>query len=291
MPWIHLSIDIDSHYTELAASIFELYGALSVTLQDAADEPLLEPAPGEQPLWQAIRVVALFPADFSYDRLLKTLQAELQAPDTRLTVEVLEDRDWSNTWRDSFQAMCFGRRLWVCPAGESPPDPGAVVISLDPGLAFGTGTHTTTALCLEWLDANPPPGKCVIDYGCGSGILAIGAHKLGAVSVQAVDIDPQALTAARENAVRNDITRDFDVMPPQALPATPVELVLANILANPLIELADDLSRRVRPGGRIVLTGILEEQAGEVMAAYQSMFGFADPLILDVWVLLDGTRH
>jgi ribosomal protein L11 methyltransferase len=187
--------------------------------------------------------------------------------------------------------MCFGDRLWVCPVGEFPPDPEAVVISMDPGMAFGTGTHTTTALCLEWLDANPPIGKRVIDYGCGSGILAIAAHKLGAASVQAVDIDPQALTVARDNASRNNITRDFDVMHSQALPAAQADLVLANILANPLVELADELSRRVCSGGLIVLTGILEEQAGEVMTAYQTRFVFTEPVRRAGWVRLDGTRR
>jgi ribosomal protein L11 methyltransferase len=221
--------------------------------------------------------------------VLHALQSALNNPGLAYRLEPLEDRDWSNTWRDSFQSMCFGERLWVCPVGEAPPGPDAVVISMDPGLAFGTGTHTTTALCLEWLDANPPVGKQVIDYGCGSGILAITAHKLGAAAVQAVDIDPQALTAARANAVRNGITGNFDVLLPEALPAGPVDLVLANILANPLVELADQLGGRVCAGGRIVLTGILDEQAGEVMQAYQPRFVFSEPVRRDGWVRLDGT--
>jgi ribosomal protein L11 methyltransferase len=291
MAWVQFSIVVNRERSGLVTEVLDSAGAVSVTLLDAADEPLLEPAPGEQPLWQAIRVVALFPADFEHMPVLHALKSVLNNPGLQYTLEPLEDRDWSNTWRDSFQAMCFGEHLWVCPVGEAPPDAGAVVISMDPGLAFGTGTHTTTALCLEWLDANPPVGEQVIDYGCGSGILAIAAHKLGADSVNAVDIDPQALTAARDNAGRNNIVRDFDVMHPQALPAVPVDLVLANILANPLIELADDLSRRVHPGGRVVLTGILEEQAGEVMAAYQSRIGFTEPVVRDGWALLDGTRH
>jgi ribosomal protein L11 methyltransferase len=266
-------------------------GALSVTLRDAADEPLFESVPGERPLWGMTCVVALFPAGFNHRPVVQALKSVLRRPGLEYTLEPLEDRDWSNTWRDSFRAMRFGRRLWVCPVGESPPDPEAVVIRMDPGMAFGTGTHTTTALCLEWLAANPPRGKRVIDYGCGSGILAIAASKLGAASVQAVDIDPQALTAARENARRNHISRNFDVISPQALPAAEADLVLANILANPLIDLAGELSRRVCSGGRIILTGILEEQADSVRAAYEPFFEFAAPVRRGGWVRLDGTRR
>ena len=291
MPWLQLSFEVDKQQAETISALLDAAGALSVTLLDAADEPLLEPAPGEQPLWQATRVTALFPADFNHTPVLHALQSALNNPGLGYRLEPLEDRDWSNTWRDSFHSMCFGDRLWVCPVGAAPPDPDAVVISMDPGLAFGTGTHTTTAMCLEWLDANPPRGKQVIDYGCGSGILAIAAHKLGAAAVQAVDIDPQALTAARTNATRNGINHDFDVLLPEALPAGPVDLVLANILANPLVELADELAGRVRVGGRIVLTGILDEQAGAVMHAYQPGFVFSAPLRRDGWVRLDGMRR
>lgn len=291
MPWLQLSFEVDKQQAETISALLDAAGALSVTLLDAADEPLLEPAPGEQPLWQATRVTALFPADFNHTPVLHALQSALNNPGLGYRLEPLEDRDWSNTWRDSFHSMRFGGHLWVCPVGAALPDPDAVVISMDPGLAFGTGTHTTTAMCLEWLDAHPPRGKQVIDYGCGSGILAIAAHKLGAAAVQAVDIDPQALTAARTNATRNGINRDFDVLLPEALPAGPVDLVLANILANPLVELADELAGRVRVGGRIVLTGILDEQAGAVMHAYQPGFVFSAPLRRDGWVRLDGMRR
>ena len=236
-------------------------------------------------------MVALFPAGFDHTQVLHALKSALNNPGLQCTLDSLADCDWSNTWRESFRSMCFGDRLWVCPFGETPPGPDAVVINLDPGLAFGTGTHTTTALCLEWLDANPPLDRRVVDYGCGSGILAIAAHRLGAASVQAVDIDPQALTAARENAVRNAIADGFEVLLPQALPVTQVDLVLANILANPLIELAGELSSRVCSGGEIVLTGLLEEQAEEVMRAYQSWCVFTEPVKRDGWVRLDGRRR
>ena len=291
MEWLQAWLNISKADVGVVEETLQSCGAMSVSIQDAAREILLEPAPGEHPVWDAVKVIALFPADSDVGHIAKVVRRVLPDTDPDIHFEPLEDRDWSNTWRDSFQSMCFGDHLWVCPVGESPSDPGALVVSMDPGLAFGTGTHTTTALCLEWLDANPPLGKRVIDYGCGSGILAIAAHKLGAASVQAVDIDPQALTAARANAVRNGITRNFNVMLPQALPAAQVGLVLANILANPLIELADELSRRVCYGGHIILTGILEEQAGEVMTAYQSRFEFTEPVRRDGWVRLEGARR
>ena len=176
----------------------------------------------------------------------------------------------------------------MCPVGELPPDPDAIVVHMDPGMAFGTGTHATTAMCLRWLDAHPPVNQLAIDYGCGSGILAIAAHKLGAANVTAVDIDPQALQATRENAHRNDC--DIEVYHPEALGRRSADLVLANILANPLIELAADLSLRVHAGGRLVLTGILAEQAEAVMAAYRGMFDFEGVLDDEEWVLLDGVR-
>ncbi len=275
----------------MVSAIFDDAGALSVTILDAADEPLLEPLPGETPLWNSTRIVALFEADADPRSLQEILQNLLESPLLQLQVEQLDDRDWSTTWRDTFGAMCFGKRLWVCPFGEDPVQADAVVVHLDPGLAFGTGTHATTALCLEWLDVHPPAGMSVIDYGCGSGILAIAAHKLGAGSVVAVDIDPQALQATRENALRNQIDARLSVVLPQDLEAAPVDVVLANILANPLIEHAASLAGLVRQGGHIVLTGILAEQAGEVMAAYRRWFDFSAPVQREEWTLLAGTRR
>ena len=288
MPWLQISVEVTGDQADEVSEAFTVIGALSVTVLDAGDEPLLEPAPGETPLWSNTRVIALFDAAQDIAELKQQLQAVLDPPVPDLLVEPLADRDWSNTWRDTFGAMCFGKRLWVCPVGESPTDPGAIVVHLDPGMAFGTGTHATTAFCLQWLDAHPPAGKSVIDYGCGSGILAIAAHKLGAASVVAVDIDPQALQATRENARRNRC--DLEVLYPEELADHSADLVLANILANPLIELAQDLSQRVHAGGQLVMTGILAEQAEAVMAAYVDWFEFAEPVYRDEWVLLEGTR-
>ena len=235
-------------------------------------------------------MVALFDTDINVEDVKQSIENMLPDVCSNLKVESLGDRDWSTTWRDSFHKMQFGNRLWVCPTGESVPDEDAVVISLDPGLAFGTGTHATTALCLEWLDANQPAGRQVIDYGCGSGILAIAACKLGAAHVVAVDIDPQALQATRANGASNGVAEEFNVLFPSELATAPVDLVLANILANPLIELADTLVDLVMPGGRIVLTGILAEQADAVMAAYDQWFTFHEPVCREEWVLLEGER-
>ena len=288
MSWLQIAVDVSGDQVDEVSEAFTVMGALSVTVLDAGDEPLLEPAPGETPLWSNTRVIALFDAAQDTAELKQQLQTVLKTPVLDLLVESLADRDWSNTWRDTFGAMQFGKRLWVCPVGESPSDPGAIVVHLDPGMAFGTGTHATTAFCLRWLDAHPPTNKSVIDYGCGSGILAIAAHKLGAANVVAVDIDPQALQAARENARRNAC--DLEVLHPDELADHSADLVLANILANPLIELAPDMAQRVHAGGRLVMTGILAEQAVGVMAAYRDWFEFAVPVRREEWVLLEGLR-
>jgi ribosomal protein L11 methyltransferase len=290
MPWLQFSLHVPGDQADAVSAVIDDAGALSVTILDAADEPLLEPLPGETPLWRRTRIVALFEPDADPRPLQQTLRGLLEMPGLQLQVEHLDDRDWSTTWRDSFGAMRFGGRLWVCPVGEDPEQTDAVVVHLDPGLAFGTGTHATTALCLEWLDAHPPAGLSVIDYGCGSGILAIAAHKLGALDIVAVDIDPQALQATRENALRNQINAQLSVMFPQDLDAGPVDVVLANILANPLIEHAAALAGLVKQGGYIVLTGILSEQADEVMAAYREWFDFSTPVQREEWILLAARR-
>jgi len=289
MGWLQIVVDVSGDRADEVSEAFTIMGALSVTVVDAGDEPLLEPAPGETPLWSNTRVIALFDTAQDIAELKQQLQAVLDGPVPDLLVESLADRDWSNTWRESFGAMQFGERLWVCPVGESPSDSRAIVVHLDPGMAFGTGTHATTAFCLQWLDAHPPINKSVFDYGCGSGILAIAAHKLGAANVLAVDIDPQALTATQENARRNGC--DIEVAYPDTLGQHSADLVLANILANPLIELAPSMARSVRAGGQLVMTGILAEQAEAVMAGYVDWFEFSEPVYREEWVLLEGTRQ
>jgi ribosomal protein L11 methyltransferase len=291
MPWLQLSIVVDQPEVERVTECLQAAGALSVTATDAGDEPLLEPAPGETPLWRHVRVVALLEPETDTARIQASLADRVPEAAADLMVETLDDRDWSETWRDSFGAMRFGRRLWIVPTGEAVTSQDAVVVRLDPGLAFGTGTHATTALCLEWLDGHVPPGGSVIDYGCGSGILAIAAHKLGARNVYAVDIDPQALQATGENARRNGIDDGLTVLSPDELRVGDVDLVIANILANPLIELAGRLTGLLTAGGHLIMTGILAEQAEAVMSAYRGAVEFTPPVLRDEWVLLTGRKR
>jgi ribosomal protein L11 methyltransferase len=288
MSWIQFSVEVTRDRTEVVSEAFVAAGALAVSLQDASGDPLLEPAPGEQPLWSKTRVLALYSSDCRPERVAIRLRALLLATEILRRVEPLEDRDWSAAWRDNFHAMCFGTRLWVCPTGESASDAAAVTVQMNPGMAFGTGTHATTALCLQWLDGNPPAGLSVIDYGCGSGILAIAACKLGATRVHAVDIDPQALQAARTNATRNDVADSLVISFPEEPAVQPADLVIANILANPLVELAARIGSLVRLHGRLLLTGILRDQAEYVMSAYAARFDFSAPVQRGEWVLLEG---
>ena len=291
MPWLELSIETDGSAAESLSEFLNEAGALSVTATDAGDEPLLEPAPGETPLWQRVRITALMDAGTDCAALSAELQAACSVSAQDITIETLDDRDWSSTWRESFGAMRFGDRLWVAPAGDAVDAADAVIVRLDPGLAFGTGTHATTALCLEWLDAHPPVNEVVIDYGCGSGILAIAAHKLGAASVLAIDIDPQALQATRENALRNGIESGLTVSMPEENADVQAGLVIANILANPLVELAGRLTGQLLAGGHIIMTGVMVEQAERVMAAYRDVIEFDAPVVRDEWVLLAGKKQ
>ncbi len=293
MAWLQLVLEAGDLDVETLSDWFEQHGAVSVTLVDAADQPLFEPDPGTTPLWSATRLTAMFEEDASAESLRGQLaQTFGEAAAKRLTHNRLEDRDWERVWLDQFQPMQFGERLWVCPAGMLPPrgDETPVIVDLDPGLAFGTGTHATTALCLEWLDAHPPQGQDVLDYGCGSGILAIAALKLGAAELWAVDIDQQALLSTRDNATRNAVEAGLHTLLPADLPTRTFDLLLANILANPLIELAADLAGHVRPGGDIVLSGILADQADAVRTAYTPWFHLSDTVEKDGWVRLHGKR-
>jgi ribosomal protein L11 methyltransferase len=293
VPWIQTHLTVDKSQAPLVELLFENLGALSVTLGDAGDEPMLEPAPGETPLWSATRVTGLFPGDTDIDHLRAALNDALaREPGRSLEIEILEDRDWERAWLDRFAPMRFGERLWIRPGGQ-PVDAGpeAAIVDLDPGLAFGTGTHPTTALCLEWLDAHPPAGHEVIDFGCGSGILGIAALKLGARHVLCVDHDPQAVLATRENAQRNAVADRLSACDDHTFEDRPAQLVLANILANVLIELAPRIGGLVTPGGDLVLSGILAEQAEAVADAYGDLFDFQPPQEHEGWVLLHGRRR
>jgi ribosomal protein L11 methyltransferase len=265
-------------------------GAMSVSLADAADDPLLEPAPGETPLWPHTRLLALFPGDADPGLVAATLMAVLTLPAGAIRHEQVEDRAWEREWLKDFRPMQFGRRLWVCPGGQAAGNPDAIVLELDPGLAFGTGTHATTAMCLEWLDGHPPAGQSVLDYGCGSGILGLAALKLGARSASAFDIDPQALVATRDNALRNRLSARLRIHGVESAPRGPFDLVLANILAGPLQMLAPELSR-LCPAGTLLLAGLLEGQATEVADAYAPWFDIKTAARRDGWTTLAGHRR
>jgi ribosomal protein L11 methyltransferase len=287
VPWLQVTFTADRGRAPLIEAALQSAGALAVTLADAGDDPQLEPPPGATPLWDQVSITALFPDDASSRTRAQSLAHRLGIP---ARFEPLGDRAWERVWLDDFAPARFGRRLWVCPRGQRTDDPGAVVVELDPGLAFGTGHHATTALCLTWLDACDLSGATLIDYGCGSGILAIAALRLGASRVIAVDHDPQAREAAAANAGENAVAERLLVCPPEAVPKMEADVLVANILAGPLIELAPRLTTLVRPGGRLALSGILDAQSEAVAAAYAEGFELDPPLRREDWVLLVGRR-
>jgi len=276
---------------ETAETTLEDLGAISITFLDGGDEPILEPKPGEIRLWSDTSVRALFDDTHEPARTLSELASRLGEQITSTArLHAVENRDWERAWLKDWTSMRFGRRLWVCPTVEQPPeDPDAVIVRLDPGLAFGTGTHPTTSLCLQLLDALPLAGSTMIDYGCGSGILAIAALKLGASHAIAVDLDPQALIATRANAARNDVLERVDI---QGVPATLIaaDLVVANILAQPLIELFPVLLAACKPGADLVLSGLLKSQAYAVKAAYSSSFDIVQVFGRDDWCCVHARR-
>jgi ribosomal protein L11 methyltransferase len=291
MPFHQLVIELPGADVPRAEEACSRLGAIAVSLFDAGDEPLLEPGPGETPLWRSVRLRALFDVSANAGLAAATISAVLGLPAGSVRAEHVEDRAWEREWLKDFRPMQFGSRLWVVPAGQRPDVPAAVVLELDPGLAFGTGTHATTALCLEWLDARILGGEHVLDYGCGSGILALAALMLGARSAAAFDIDPQALTATRENAARLGLSsRVMVAEEPEAL-AGPFDIVLANILARPLIELAPRLAALAHTGGEIALAGMLAGQVSEVAQAYLPWFHIGPEAERDGWTLLAGRRR
>lgn len=292
MSWIQVHLTTDKEKAPLIELLFENMGALSITLGDAEDEPLLEPKPGELPLWKQTRVTGLFSGETNPDALRSAINQTLNSEVTRqLELERLEDQVWERAWMDNFHPMAFGEKLWICPAGETPPDADAIIVELDPGLAFGTGTHPTTALCLEWLDSSTLKNKVIIDLGCGSGILSIAALKLGAKEVTAIDHDTQALEATTANAEKNGVLERLSVVLGSGIPQQSADIVVANILAGTLIDLQPQLADHTRPGGKIILSGILAEQAETVSQAFAGTFDMQPPKQLDDWVLLEGRRR
>jgi ribosomal protein L11 methyltransferase len=291
MPWLQLRLHTDKDKAESWSDALEQCGAISVSLEDAGDEPLLACAMEETPLWSQTWVIALFESWTQADSVLTQLTRILRLPGPpACEVEILADQDWERAWMDRFQPMHFGGPLWVVPSWLVPPHPDAVNIILDPGLAFGTGTHATTALCLSWLARHPPLNLTVIDVGCGSGILAIAALKLGARHALGVDVDPRALEVSRENAERNVVSAQLTLGLPDALHAAPqADLVIANILAQPLITLAPQLIPLVKPGGTLILSGMLENQTAEVSQHYMHHVDLEREMH-DHWAMLVGRR-
>lgn len=297
MPWLSLVIDSDAEHAEaLSEALLEL-GALSVDLLDAdadtPDEQAIFGEPGEPPpgVWQHNRVSALFDSGKDASAILRSASAILglkQIPQHH--IETLADNDWVRLTQSQFEPISISPSLWIVPTWHTPSDPSAINIVLDPGLAFGTGSHPTTRLCLRWLDMNLQGGESVLDYGCGSGILAIAALKLGAAHAVGVDVDLQAVNASRDNAHANQI-KNVQFYSPDHAPQSRYDLVVANILTNPLCMLAPLLANATRSGGQIVLSGILEEQTQEVMDIYQQWFDLNAPIFEDGWSCLSGRKR
>lgn len=292
MPWVQVRLAITPEQAPTYEDALLEVGAVSVTFMDAEDQPIFEPDLGTTPLWTHTHLLALFEDGTDEAALLAHLQLLTGGELPQHQVEIVEDQDWERSWMDNFKPMRFGRRLWIVPSWHEAPEPEAVNLLLDPGLAFGTGTHPTTALCLEWLDGQELAGDTVLDFGCGSGILAIAALLLGAKRALGTDIDPQALEASRDNATRNGIDPAlFPVYLPADLPAGQADVVVANILAGPLVSLAGQLTSLVKPGGRLALSGILAEQAEEVRAAYADTFELEPTAEREGWVRISGRRR
>jgi ribosomal protein L11 methyltransferase len=287
--WLQIEFALLGNETSQAEELLDSLEALSVTLLDGGDEVLLQPIPGSSPVWQQTLIRALFPLDSDPTTIHTYLKNKLNCQDFRS--ETLEDQDWERTWMDDFKAMHFGEQLWVCPSWQIPPEPNAVNLMLDPGLAFGSGSHATTALCLEWLATNPPQELTVIDYGCGSGVLSLAALKLGANKVYAVDIDEHALQATLSNASKNNLPKSkLLISLPQQLIDTPADLLMANILCGPLLELAPHVAKLIKSGGSIILSGILEDQAELITNIYASWFDLLTLKERNGWVLVHGQK-
>jgi ribosomal protein L11 methyltransferase len=295
MDWRQFVMDLEKLNPDRVEEIFARHGAQSITFSDAADNPVLEPAPGETPMWRDTQIAALFSPEVDLALLRDDLRTSLNI-DALPSHEVneLADREWEREWRKDFRPMRFGHRLWIIPGDSSVADENAVIVRLDPGLAFGTGTHATTALCLEWLDGLALQGATILDYGCGSGILAIAALKLGCVHAVAMDIDPQAVTATSSNAKNNGVEDILRVSSSTDAIDGMFDVVVANILADPLIELAESIAGRVKSGCLLTVSGILSEQVAEVLTAYSPWIAFDEAVEREqggqIWARLSGRR-
>lgn len=293
MPWIQIKINSTGEHADSLSDALMEAGAVSVTFQDTHDNPVYEPLPGETLLWGDTDVIGLFDAETDMNEVVAILGGHpLLATAFRYKIEQIEDKDWEREWMDNFHPMRFGQRLWICPSWRDVPDPDAVNVMLDPGLAFGTGTHPTTSLCLRWLDGLDLTGKTVIDFGCGSGILAIAALKLGASQAIGIDIDPQAIQASRDNAERNGVADRLTLFLPHQQPDNlQADVVVANILAGPLRELAPLISVLPKAGGHLGLSGVLATQAESVCEAYAGSFDLDPVAEQEEWCRITGVRR
>jgi ribosomal protein L11 methyltransferase len=295
MDWRQFVMDLEKLNPDRVEEVFAHHGALSITFTDAGDKPVLEPALGEVPLWQDSRITGLFSAEADLSQLRVDLKQSLGVEFLPFhQVEDIENRVWEREWLKDFGPMLFGEHLWICPGDSSVDDEGAVVVRLDPGLAFGTGTHATTALCLDWLDSLSLTDSTMLDYGCGSGVLAIAALKLGCRSASAMDIDPQAVTATRANAQHNDVEQQLTVTDAASDIDGQFDVVIANILATPLIDMAERIAGHVNGGCVLALSGILSEQVDQVLEAYRPWIEFDEPVTREqdtqIWARLTGRR-
>lgn len=291
MPWIQLKINTEEEHAEKIGDMLSANGAQAVTFMDAKDTPIYEPELGKITIWPQTQVVGLYDAEFDMDRVIQKLSlANVLGDGFKFKLDQLEDKDWEREWMENFHPMQFGKRLWICPSWCEVPDKNAVNIMLDPGLAFGTGTHPTTSLCLQWLDGFDFKDKVVVDYGCGSGILAIAALLLGAKEAIGIDIDPQAITASQLNAERNGVAEKLRLYLPQDQPDLEADVVIANILAGPLSELRTNITQYCKSSGYLVMSGILDVQAERIAKLYSEDFVMDDIVIEGEWARVSGLK-
>ena len=293
MPWQQLKISVKEADAALVEETLDKGGAVSVTMMDSEDQPVFQVDLGSTPIWQNTDVLALFAHDTQMSEIVAQLHACVPTcKSATISIEEIADTEWERVCMQDFKPMRFGQRIWICPSWETPPDPNGVNIMLDPGLAFGTGTHPTTALCLEWLDQQEISGKTVIDYGCGSGILAIAAALLGAKEVIAIDNDPQAILASESNRELNGVSaKQMSVHLPGVEDHPQADVVVANILAGPLEELTPVIAALLKPGGKLILSGVLSQQTQSLLDSYQVYFTMLEPALREEWVRVEGIRR
>lgn len=291
MPWIQIKVGATEKKASKVSNILSGFGAVSVTYMDKEDHPVYEPLPGETKLWTKTEVIGLFEATIDPKPIINFLTTTYEQKIT-LKVEQLEDKDWVREWMENFHPIKCGNRLWICPSWCEIPQKDAVNVMLDPGLAFGTGTHPTTYMCLCFLDSLDFTDKEVIDFGCGSGILGVSALKLGAKKVYGIDIDPQAIEASHDNAKRNNCSENFTLYLTEDTPKDlKADILVANILAGPLRELCGQIASMVKPGGLFAISGIIEQQTQELCEIYSKYFELKEPIFKEEWCLISGKRR